>query len=207
MPGIIAIAMSLLGGLSHASAGSPVFKTADDTRPGDWVRYERTTEGSEQMERQSLLLETLSNDGGRAAYRITFTDLDSAETRSIEVESDTSGTIEGSMFESARLCTHDTVTKAPPGRETLTVAGRSLDCAVLSATASPRKGVIGSLFKGLSSGTVTEGRMWYSPEVPFLGMVKRETVTKLMRGREVQLSSTSRTELKEWGDASRPPAR
>lgn len=171
----------------------PAFKTEQGSRPGDWARYDRSMESLGRAQRSSVLTVTLANDGKKVTSSATMTDKATGKVQSGEFTGDIGGTIESTLFSDVVLSAGGKIRKAAPVRETVVVAGHAFDCVVLSATESNR-------------GVVTEAKVWYSPEAPSLGMVKKETVSKAMRGKKELLSVTYRTELKEWGDASRPPA-
>lgn len=172
------------------------FKTERESKPGDWGRYEHITESQSfgQFKRLWIFTETLANDGMKVTSRATLSDPEKSENITQEYTGTIGGTIEGTLFSDVKLTGNERIRKGAPVRQTLVVAGHSFDCIVLSATAS-------------AGGVQTEAKVWYSPEAPFLGMVKKETVSKAMRGRKEWLSVTYRTELTEWGDASHPPAR
>lgn len=183
---------------AEAAAGrrqqpQPAFKTERGSRPGDWGRYDRTVESFGRAQRSSVLAATLANDGKKVTSRATMTDKATGKQQSGEFAGDIGDTIESTLFSDVALSAGGKIKRGAPVRETVVVAGHAFDCVVLSATESNR-------------GVVTEAKVWYSPDAPFLGMVKKETVSKAMRGKKELLSVTYRTELREWGDASRPPA-
>lgn len=168
------------------------FKTERDSKVGDWGRYDRTTESLGKVQRLSVVTETLANDGKQLGGRATMTRAGSDEKVSEEFTYSIGNTIEDTLFSDIRLSGKEKIRKNAFGRETLVVAGHAFDCIILSATAS-------------AGGVQTDVRVWYSPEAPFLGMVRKETVSRAMRGKKELMSVTYRMELVEWGDASRPP--
>lgn len=188
-----AVIMSCLGAVVGAE---PAFKTARDAKPGDWARYETTTSGLGVVKQASILLVVLANNGSMIEYRATMTDLENGKVVASDYSNAVDSTIEGTLFNEVRVSPGDRLKNNPVGRETLLVAGYTFDCATFSATAT-------------GGAVQTDAKIWYSPQAPFQGLVKRETTSKAKKtvfGRPSNLSASYRTELKEWGDVSRPPS-